>query len=88
MDDPKRSGALIVTAADYGSSPRYDRGILEAASAGALDAVSAMVGEGPVAVAVAAIAAERGLIVRSIDERHRRALRRHGIAPPTSWSAG
>ena len=35
--------ALIVTADDYGYSRNYDRGILEAARAGALDAVSAMV---------------------------------------------
>ena len=34
---------LIVTADDYGYSPRYDRGILEAAREGAVDAVSAMV---------------------------------------------
>jgi chitin disaccharide deacetylase len=35
--------ALIVTADDYGYHPSYDRGIVEAAGAGALDAVSAMV---------------------------------------------
>jgi chitin disaccharide deacetylase len=37
-------GALIVTADDYGYAREFDRGILEAASAGAVDAVSAMVG--------------------------------------------
>jgi chitin disaccharide deacetylase len=35
--------ALIITADDYGYSPRYDEGIVEAADAGAVDAVSAMV---------------------------------------------
>ena len=39
-------GVLIITADDYGYRPAYDRGILEAARAGAVDAVSAMVGEG------------------------------------------
>jgi predicted glycoside hydrolase/deacetylase ChbG (UPF0249 family) len=36
-------GALIIVADDYGYSPRYDQGILEAVRAGAVDAVSAMV---------------------------------------------
>jgi predicted glycoside hydrolase/deacetylase ChbG (UPF0249 family) len=35
--------ALIITADDYGYSPRYDEGILEAAGAGAIDSVSVMV---------------------------------------------
>jgi hypothetical protein len=35
--------ALIITADDYGYSPGYDRGILEAAGAGAVDSVSVMV---------------------------------------------
>jgi predicted glycoside hydrolase/deacetylase ChbG (UPF0249 family) len=35
--------AVIVTADDYGYSPAFDRGILEAARAGAVDAVSVMV---------------------------------------------
>ena len=35
--------ALIVTADDYGYHPSYDLGIVEAAGAGAVDAVSAMV---------------------------------------------
>jgi predicted glycoside hydrolase/deacetylase ChbG (UPF0249 family) len=34
---------LIITADDYGYAPAYDRGILEAARAGAVDAVSVMV---------------------------------------------
>jgi predicted glycoside hydrolase/deacetylase ChbG (UPF0249 family) len=38
--------ALIVTADDYGYRPAYDDGILEAAAAGAVDAVSAMVTRG------------------------------------------
>jgi predicted glycoside hydrolase/deacetylase ChbG (UPF0249 family) len=37
---------LIIAADDYGYSPAYDRGILEAAGAGAIDAVSAMVDRG------------------------------------------
>jgi predicted glycoside hydrolase/deacetylase ChbG (UPF0249 family) len=35
---------LVITADDYGYRPPYDAGILEAARAGAVDAVSAMVG--------------------------------------------
>lgn len=35
--------ALIITADDYGYSPRYDEGIVEAAGAGAVDSVSVMV---------------------------------------------
>jgi predicted glycoside hydrolase/deacetylase ChbG (UPF0249 family) len=35
--------ALIITADDYGYRPSYDRGIVEAARAGAVDAVGAMV---------------------------------------------
>jgi len=35
--------ALIITADDYGYSPRYDEGILEAATARAVDSVSVMV---------------------------------------------
>jgi hypothetical protein len=34
---------LIITADDYGYSPAYDRGILEAAQGGSVDAVSVMV---------------------------------------------
>jgi predicted glycoside hydrolase/deacetylase ChbG (UPF0249 family) len=37
---------LIITADDYGYAPEYDAGIAEAAAAAAVDAVSAMVGEG------------------------------------------
>lgn len=40
------SAALIITADDYGYRPAYDRGIVVAARAGAVDAVSAMVGRG------------------------------------------
>jgi predicted glycoside hydrolase/deacetylase ChbG (UPF0249 family) len=36
--------ALLITADDYGYSPRYDEGIVRAAAAGAIDAVSVMVG--------------------------------------------
>ncbi|MFL5892011.1 MAG: ChbG/HpnK family deacetylase [Solirubrobacterales bacterium] len=35
--------ALIITADDFGYSPRYDEGIVEAADAGAVDSVSVMV---------------------------------------------
>ena len=38
---------LIISADDYGYAPAYDRGILEAARAGAVDAVSVMVDRGP-----------------------------------------
>ena len=37
------SGTLIITADDFGYSPRYDEGIVEAAGAGAVDSVSVMV---------------------------------------------
>lgn len=39
---------LIITADDYGYSPRYDDGIVEAAGAGAVDSVSVMMARGPV----------------------------------------
>jgi predicted glycoside hydrolase/deacetylase ChbG (UPF0249 family) len=39
-------GTLVINADDYGYARGYDRGIVEAAEAGAVDAVSAMVGEG------------------------------------------
>jgi predicted glycoside hydrolase/deacetylase ChbG (UPF0249 family) len=38
--------ALIITADDYGYRPSYDRGILEAAAARAVDAVSALITRG------------------------------------------
>lgn len=38
-----RTPALIIAADDYGYAPAYNRGILEAARSGALDAVGAMV---------------------------------------------
>lgn len=125
--------SLIITADDYGYAPGYDSAIVEAARAGAIDAVSVMVtrgpsnpgpladsgvaiglhldlerapldeqvlaferifGEdpahldghhhchaaGPAAVAVANLARERGIPVRSIDVRHRRLLRCKGVA--------
>jgi predicted glycoside hydrolase/deacetylase ChbG (UPF0249 family) len=141
--------SLIVTADDYGYRTSYDEGILEAARAGAVDAVSAMVmragcrpeplletgveiglhlelpghvpggarGGGDAAAtalrmqlrrfedlfgrpaayldghhhcharasaaeAVAGVAAERSLAVRSIDAAHRRLLRSVGVATP------
>jgi predicted glycoside hydrolase/deacetylase ChbG (UPF0249 family) len=44
MHDHPAQPVLIVTADDYGYAPGYNRGILVAVGAGALDAVSAMVG--------------------------------------------
>jgi chitin disaccharide deacetylase len=41
---PEIRPVLIVTADDYGYAPGYNRGILEVAKAGAVDAVSVMVG--------------------------------------------
>jgi predicted glycoside hydrolase/deacetylase ChbG (UPF0249 family) len=126
---------LIITADDYGYAREYNRGILRAAAAGAIDAVGAMVGrrwcepaplldagveiglhlelpgEEPVAqlerfealfgrppaflnghhhcharpgvaAAIAGLAAERGLPVRSVDADHRRMLRAAGVATP------
>ena len=40
---PKSPPLLVITAEDYGYAPGYSRGILEAAAAGAVDSVSAMV---------------------------------------------
>lgn len=40
---PEQAGRLIITADDWGYSPRYNAGIEEAARAGAVDAVSVMV---------------------------------------------
>jgi predicted glycoside hydrolase/deacetylase ChbG (UPF0249 family) len=145
------SKGLIISADDYGYWPSYDAGILEAARAGAIDAVSVMVRRGPVnarelllagpevglhleldvagadtvagevdrraaqaalatqldefeaalgrppafldshkhahampglAGVVAEVAARRSLPVRSVDEPHRRLLRRLGIRTP------
>ena len=126
---------LIITADDFGYVASYDAGIAQAARAGAIDAVSAMVtryepdaetlagsgveaglhldlerssleeqlwafeaafgvppayldghhhchARGAPAVAVAALARERGLPVRSVDARHRRLLRCKGVATP------
>jgi len=53
---------LIISADDYGYRPAYDRGILEAASAGAVDAVGVMVRRGQVdAAALLATGVEVGL---------------------------
>jgi predicted glycoside hydrolase/deacetylase ChbG (UPF0249 family) len=132
---------LVITADDYGYSPRYDEGIVEVARAGAVDSVSAMVLRGPpaaglllatgvevglhlelgsnearardeaalqlerfqrlfdrdpayldghrhchtqaaIASMVAELARGLGLPVRSVDSRHRRLLRRLGVATP------
>jgi chitin disaccharide deacetylase len=126
---------LIITADDYGYARGYNRGILRAADAGAIDAVSAMVGRSwcepepllesgveiglhlelpgddpavqlerferlfgrppafldghnhcharaEVADAIAALAAERRMPVRSVDAAHRRLLRALGVATP------
>jgi chitin disaccharide deacetylase len=134
-EDRSAMPTLIITADDYGYAPSYDSGIAEAAAAGAIDAVSAMVtryepdpaplvdsdvaiglhlelerapleeqlasfervfergpayldghhhchARGAPAVAVADLARERGLRVRSVDARHRRLLRCKGVATP------
>jgi len=44
MASDRSSSYLIVAADDYGYAPGYNRGILEAAGAGAIDCASAMVG--------------------------------------------
>jgi len=41
------TSCVIVTADDYGYAPSYDEGIIEAAGAGAVDAVGVMVGRRP-----------------------------------------
>jgi len=137
MERQRRDGvpkpALLITADDYGLAPAYDAGILEAARARAVDAVSVMVlrepdpaplGETGVEVglhlepfgiaklerqlagfelafgrppthidghhhchaeergpglAVAKLARERGIPVRSVNPRHRRLLRCQGV---------
>jgi chitin disaccharide deacetylase len=132
---------LVISADDYGYRPSYNRGILEAARAGAVDAVSAMVerefcdpeplletgvevglhlelagtpepdgaraaaltqldrfervfgrpaeyldghnhchAASGAAAAIAGTAAERGVPVRSVSDRHRRLLRDTGVA--------
>lgn len=43
---PASGPALVIVADDYGYCASYDRGIAESAAAGAVDAVSVMVGEG------------------------------------------
>lgn len=125
---------LIITADDYGYASGYNRGLVEAARAGAVDAVSAMVERGwcdparlvetgvevglhlelpgdlerqlrrfeelfgapppyldghhhchaapPDAERVARVAAEGGMVVRSVDRAHRELLRGLGVATP------
>jgi predicted glycoside hydrolase/deacetylase ChbG (UPF0249 family) len=66
--------ALIITADDYGYAPAYDRGILEAVEAGAVDAVGVMAGrEGfnPWPLGVSEI--EVGLHLELPDASYRRA---------------
>jgi predicted glycoside hydrolase/deacetylase ChbG (UPF0249 family) len=144
MPEQRAVPTLVITADDYGYRPAYNRGILEAARMGAVDAASAMVerqfcdpgpllgtgveiglhlelpesvgpgaaqaglstqldaferafGRPPayldghkdchaatmaVAAAIARMAADRGLPVRSIDEPHRRLLRGEGVPTP------
>ncbi len=50
MATVRERAALIITADDYGYSPRYDQGIIEAATARAVDSVSVMVTRGPLDV--------------------------------------
>lgn len=139
MDATRRT--LTITADDFGLHPSYDRGMLEAARAGALDAVSVMILRSParldevlgyevavglhleagpgdgltersahaqvagfervagrspdyldghhhchaapsITAAVAALAADLDIPVRSVDARHRRLLRRGGVLTP------
>lgn len=66
---------LIITADDYGYHPSYDRGILEAAAARAIDAVSVMVGRpGLDAAALLRTGVEVGLHLE-LDEALARARR-------------
>jgi chitin disaccharide deacetylase len=86
---PAPSSRLIVTADDYGYAGAYDAGILEAASAGAVDAVGVMVGIGrhPDPAPLLATGVELGLHL----ELHRvEAERRHGLgtAPAGRRRAG
>lgn len=59
----REASLLIITADDYGYSPRYDEGILRVAAAGAVDAVSSFAGAGraPDLAALLATRAEIGL---------------------------
>ena len=85
---------LIVTADDYGYAPGYDAGILEAARAGAVDAVSVMVLRGPDAEPLLATGVEIGLHleidapdgeevdpVRAFDDQLARFVALFGAAP-------
>lgn len=67
--------ALIITADDYGYSPRYDEGILEAATAHAIDSVSVMVTRGRLNVdPLLATGVETGLhleLPRELEEGER-----------------
>ncbi len=58
---PERPGRLIVTADDWGYCERYNAGIEQAARAGAIDAVSAMVLRPDCDPAIAASGVEVGL---------------------------
>jgi predicted glycoside hydrolase/deacetylase ChbG (UPF0249 family) len=82
--------ALIITADDFGYSPRYDEGILEAARAGAVDAVSVLVRGGAVGSLAQAkveiglhldISAKRSEAMREAQEQVRRFEELFG-APP------
>ena len=60
-------GLLIVVADDYGRAPAYDAGILEAARAQAVDAVSVIVTGGCDSAALLATGAAHGLHLRLTD---------------------
>jgi chitin disaccharide deacetylase len=60
---------LIITADDYGYAPSYDAGILEAARAGALDALGAMVLRDPDPTPLRDAVVEVGLHLERLDER-------------------
>jgi chitin disaccharide deacetylase len=60
---------LLITADDYGYSPRYDEGILRAARAHAIDAAGAMVLRDPAPGPLLETGIEIGLHVESGDEK-------------------
>jgi predicted glycoside hydrolase/deacetylase ChbG (UPF0249 family) len=78
--------ALIITADDYGYAPGYDDGIVEAAQAGAVDAVSAMVtryapAPGPLDETCVAIGLHLDLERAGMDEQLRAFERLFGRGP-------
>ena len=81
---PAPPAKLLITADDYGLRPSYDEGILEAAVAGALDAVSVMVLRDPDPAPLLEIEVEVGLHLeaRGLDAQLERFEELFG-RPPT-----